>query len=284
MGIFRDFVCLFLLLLSSVSFAVDTDNDDFLATGNYHNCALDDTGLVCWGRNFVAPTDVPSLSNPTQFFAGFDLICALDDTGVVCWGRNFEGQTDVPSLSNPTQVFVGYFHICAHDDTGLVCWGDNRRGQTDVPSLSNPTQVSLGGEHSCALDDTGVVCWGRNSNLQTDVPSLSNPTQVSVGGAHSCALDDTGVVCWGYNNEGQTDVPELSFTFDEIDTDPNVTSAVLDIDANGSFDALTDGLIILRYAFGLRGQSLIDDVISEDAMRVEVNEIEAYLDSLVMGL
>ena len=51
----------------------------------------------------------------------------------------------------------------------------------------------------------------------------------------------------------------------KIDTDPNVTSAVLDIDANGSFDALTDGLIILRYAFGLRGQSLIDDVISEDA-------------------
>jgi hypothetical protein len=40
----------------------------------------------------------------------------------------------------------------------------------------------------------------------------------------------------------------------------------------------------LRYAFGLRGQSLIDGVISVDAMRVEVNEIEAYLDSLVPGL
>ena len=56
---------------------------------------------------------------------------------------------------------------------------------------------------------------------------------------------------------------------------------ILDIDANGSFDALTDGLIILRYAFGLRGQSLIDDVISEDAMRAEAADIETYIETLL---
>ena len=116
---------------------------------------------------------------------------------------------------------------------------------------------------------------------------------LSLGGFHNCALDDTGVVCWGSNTSGQTDVPELTFTFDEdatdtddedatdTDTDTNVTSAVLDIDANGSFDALTDGLIILRYAFGLRGQSLIDDVIPEDANRTEAADIEAHIESLL---
>ncbi len=56
---------------------------------------------------------------------------------------------------------------------------------------------------------------------------------------------------------------------------------ILDIDANGSFDALTDGLIILRYAFGLRGQSLIDGVISEDAMRAKAADIETYIESLL---
>ena len=59
---------------------------------------------------------------------------------------------------------------------------------------------------------------------------------------------------------------------------------ILDIDANGSFDALTDGLIILRYAFGLRGQALISDVIPEDANRTEPADIETYIDSLVPGL
>ena len=59
---------------------------------------------------------------------------------------------------------------------------------------------------------------------------------------------------------------------------------ILDIDANGSFDALTDGLILLRYAFGLRGQGLVDGVISEDANRTQAADIEAYIDSLVPGL
>ena len=56
---------------------------------------------------------------------------------------------------------------------------------------------------------------------------------------------------------------------------------ILDIDANGSFDALTDGLIILRYAFGLRGQALISDVIPEDAMRAEAADIETYIETLL---
>ena len=59
---------------------------------------------------------------------------------------------------------------------------------------------------------------------------------------------------------------------------------ILDIDANGSFDALTDGLILLRYSFGLRGQALISDVIPEDANRTQAADIEAYIDSLVPGL
>jgi alpha-tubulin suppressor-like RCC1 family protein len=249
--------------------------------GAQHSCALDDTSVVCWGKDWYGETDVPSLSNPTQVSLGSFHTCALDDTGVVCWGHNYYGQTDVPSLSNPTQVFSGNTHNCAIDDEGVVCWGRNTDGETDVPSLSNPSQVSLGDAHSCALDDTGVVCWGLNNYGQTDVPSLSNPTQVSLGYFHSCALDDTGVVCWGRNNYGQTNVPELTFTFDEDDTYADVTSAVLDIDANGSVDALTDGLIILRYLFGLRGQSLIDGVISEDAMRAEAADIETYIETLL---
>jgi len=210
MGIFRIFVCLFLLLLSSASFSVDTNNGGILSLFHSHSCALDDTGVVCWGYNYYGQTDVPSLTNPTQVSSGFVHSCAIDDTGVVCWGNNDSGQTDVPSLSNPTQVSLGSSHNCALDDTGVVCWGDNYYGQTDVPSLTNPTQVSLGNSHTCAIDDTGVVCWGDNYYGMATVPTLSNPTQVSLGTNHSCALDDTGVVCWGDNWDGMTDVPSLS--------------------------------------------------------------------------
>ena len=53
----------------------------------------------------------------------------------------------------------------------------------------------------------------------------------------------------------------------------------MDIDENGEADALTDGLLLLRYLFELRGNSLIDGVVAPDAARRSASEIEVYLDS-----
>ena len=61
--------------------------------------------------------------------------------------------------------------------------------------------------------------------------------------------------------------------------DLNPQYSVFDVDQNGSFDALTDGLILLRYAFGLRGDSLINGVIASDASRTSASEIEAHIQS-----
>ena len=55
----------------------------------------------------------------------------------------------------------------------------------------------------------------------------------------------------------------------------------LDLDQNGSFEALTDALILLRYAFGLRGDSLINSAIATDANRTTASEIEAHIQSLL---
>jgi hypothetical protein len=53
---------------------------------------------------------------------------------------------------------------------------------------------------------------------------------------------------------------------------------VADIDGDGSTDALTDGLLLLRYLFNLRGDSLINGVISFDATRTSAEEIEQYIE------
>ena len=57
--------------------------------------------------------------------------------------------------------------------------------------------------------------------------------------------------------------------------------AALDLDQNGSFDALTDALMIMRYAFGLRGDALISNAIASDANRTSAEEIEAHIQSLL---
>jgi hypothetical protein len=55
--------------------------------------------------------------------------------------------------------------------------------------------------------------------------------------------------------------------------------ATFDIDQSGSVDALSDGLILLRYFFGLREDSLISGVISPNANRTSASDIEAYIES-----
>ncbi len=67
----------------------------------------------------------------------------------------------------------------------------------------------------------------------------------------------------------------------DIQTRIESLSDIVDIDANGQVDALTDGLIILRYLFGLRGDVLLSNVVSNDADRDTALAIEAYVESLL---
>ena len=55
----------------------------------------------------------------------------------------------------------------------------------------------------------------------------------------------------------------------------------LDIDGNGSVDALTDGVLILRYLFGLRGSSLIAGAVDPLGTRTTAPAIEAYVQTLL---
>ena len=58
-----------------------------------------------------------------------------------------------------------------------------------------------------------------------------------------------------------------------------VIRPVLDVDGNGVADVLTDGLLISRYQFGLRGASLITGAVGAGATRTTAAQIEAYLAS-----
>ena len=57
-----------------------------------------------------------------------------------------------------------------------------------------------------------------------------------------------------------------------------------DIDGNGDIDALTDGLLAVRYLFGLQGDTLINGVVASDATRKTAEEIEAHLETLAWAL
>jgi hypothetical protein len=56
---------------------------------------------------------------------------------------------------------------------------------------------------------------------------------------------------------------------------------VLDIDGNGNTDALTDGLLVIRFLFGLRDDALISGAIGPGATRSTAAAIEAQIQALL---
>jgi hypothetical protein len=52
---------------------------------------------------------------------------------------------------------------------------------------------------------------------------------------------------------------------------------LLDIDGNGAAQALTDGLLVMRYGFGFRGATLITNAVGSGCTRCDAPSIEAYL-------
>jgi len=55
----------------------------------------------------------------------------------------------------------------------------------------------------------------------------------------------------------------------------------LDADRSGKNQALTDGLLFIRYLAGFRGQALISDAVAPDAMRTTAEQIETLLEAAV---
>lgn len=55
------------------------------------------------------------------------------------------------------------------------------------------------------------------------------------------------------------------------------TSCTLDVDGNASFDALTDGILIMRYLFGFSGFTLTTGAVGTGAMRSDATAIAEFL-------
>ena len=73
---------------------------------------------------------------------------------------------------------------------------------------------------------------------------------------------------------------------DSVDIESRIETLgyLADIDGNGQINALTDGLLTLRYLFGLQGDTLITGIVADNATRKTAEEIEAHLETLMPSL
>lgn len=192
------------------------------------------------------------------------------DVVVIPESVTYIGQAAFISNNNKTFYLKGDNIISGealrYSNAIAVYYCHGRLGWIDAeitPWLAEPISPQI--DETCDSDIDGVP------NLNDAFPFDSTET---------LDTDEDGI---GNNNDNDDDNDGF---LDEDDFDPldNTVGdvpyfSVFDIDQNGSFDALTDGLILLRYAFGLRGETLIENVISPNAYRTSSADIEAHIES-----
>ena len=192
--------------------------------------------------------------------------------------------------------------------------GDNSDSDIDGDgTLNSDDPYPLNGEYSADSDNDGMPDeWETKYGLDPNDPSDATSDQDNDG---ITALDEflAGTIPSGsIDIDGNEDYDALTdgllllrgmFGLDgsalvtgTIASDATYTESVdiesrieilgdlTDIDGNDDIDALTDGLLILRYLFGLQGDTLISGVVAEDATRTTAEDIEAYLATLMPAL
>jgi hypothetical protein len=158
--------------------------------------------------------------------------------------------------------------------------GGREGGEAQVNSYTTGGQPAVG----MSSDGTFVIAWVGNGEIvarpfsETGDPSNAefrvNTHTVNQQTTPKVAMSDAGtsLVVW----TSQSQDGQLAGIFAQRFALP----VVLDIDGDGSTEALTDGLLVLRYHFGFKGATLISGAVAVGCTRCTPEAILSYLQSL----
>jgi len=159
----------------------------------------------------------------------------------------------------------------------LVSQGYNLIGNPAGMTIS-PAQFS---------DQLGVTAVQLNLGpLQLN----GGPTQTHALLAGSFARDAGRSLDYGTDQRGRPRPIDLASVTNATGGDGSDIGAFefsdrsIDIDGNGSYERLSDGLLIIRYLFGLTGPSLTSNAIGDAPVRSTPQDVLAYLDSIKVAL
>jgi hypothetical protein len=143
---------------------------------------------------------------------------------------------------------------------------------------------------ACTGTGTCTVPAGTGASVTaTFAPSTAAPLRidVDVNGSYDALTDGLMILRYLFGLSGQG-IVNSAIGFGATVSDPSEVMTRLqdlrplfDVDGNGQAEALTDGLMIIRYLFGLRGSALTTGTLGIGATRTTPGAIESYIVSLL---
>ncbi len=168
----------------------------------------------------------------------------------------------------------GPFNAVARGATGTTgsVAGTTAKGVALAVTNSIVTVSKAGSGTGTVTSDVGAInCGGTCSDTYADGTPITLPATAPVGSQFTGWLGPcTGTGTCQFTLNGPTTV---SATFAAT----AIGRPRLDLDATGSCDALTDGLLVLRYLSGLSGAALINAAVGQGAVRTTDTQIGNYL-------
>ena len=205
-----------------------------------------------------------------------------------CHGINTQDQAGSPPPSNPPAALAallafwksanpaGLMQFAASAETVLKNAGSATISVTRTGGSTGPVSVNFSTINGAAIAGTDYVAASATLNWADGDTAVKNITITLLNNPTFAASKSLSITLSAatFGALGTITVNTLSLA------EPPLPNPSLDIDGNKQYDALTDGLLIMRYLSGLSGNTLASGATGSGAQRTQSAVLLLYLDAL----
>jgi beta-glucanase (GH16 family) len=244
--------------------SLDTDND-----GIGNNTDTDDDG------DGISDVDDAEPLNPNNF-ENYQVISVANSPNAAR-GRSITLDISYDVTSNENQL-TGLGLRLHYDSTKLEFAGVNNVLSTDniINGVSSQPDDDNYDSNS-ATDKFVPLAWASLFGNWPNVELPSTLFSITFTVSHDIAINSIESTTIGFSKSSNAQ----GYGFSASDYELQIMPATWDFDSNGTADALTDGLLMLRHTFGLVGEALTGGAIASDSTMSSA-EVENALSSAMM--
>ena len=267
------------------------------------------TGSFTANANFSGSTKLnftaSSTSGGAAFSATSQVICRKPEVSLVAANTNIKEGTVANISVNLDQALpdeCGTLVVNLGTSGVAVSGSDYQAINTELVFLPGETTVPISittlNDNVVESDETLIVSLQANASYQLAQNASATLTIKDAdgmcadidGNGSADALTD-GITLTRYllgyrgnaliDNSLATDAIRVTAADIQSHIETYMGTACYDIDGNGSADALTDGILLIRYLSDYRGNTLVVNAIGQNATRTTGADVAAYIETII---